>query len=87
MAARAIFQPMPEIPPELRRQAMHLVAVVEFAIAPDGTAQAVLREATPDPALNRVLIAAFARWRFFPALEQGKPIASTLTLRVPISVE
>jgi protein TonB len=85
--ARAIYQPMPEIPPELRRQAMRAVAVVRFTIAPDGTARVELREATPDPQLNRILISAFAKWRFFPATERGKPVASSLTLRVPISVE
>lgn len=86
-AARAIFQPMPEIPTELRRQAMKMVAVVEFTIAADGSAKAALREATPDPRLNRILALTFGRWRFFPALEKGKPITSTLTLRVPITVE
>ena len=86
-AARAIVQPMPDIPPELRRQALRLVAVVRFAIAADGSARAELTEATPNPELNRVLLQAFARWRFFPATEQGRPVASELTLRVPITVE
>jgi protein TonB len=85
--ARAIFQPTPEIPPELRRQAMKIVAVVQFTIAADGSAKAELREATPDPRLNRILVVTFGKWRFFPAMERGKSVASTLTLRVPITVE
>lgn len=86
-AARAIIQPTPVIPPELRRHAMNLVAIVRFTIAADGAAKAELEEATPDLRLNQVLLDAFQRWRFFPATERGKPVASTLTLRVPVKVE
>ncbi len=66
---------------------MQVVAVVRFTIAADGSAKAELREATPDPQLNRILAVTFGKWRFFPAMERGKPVASTLTLRVPITVE
>jgi protein TonB len=83
---RVIFQPLPEIPDELRRHVLHLNAVVRFAIAADGSATAVLERATPDPRLNTALLAAFARWRFFPAVEHGKPVPSTLTLNVPVIV-
>ena len=86
-AARAIVQPTPVIPPELRRHAMNLVAVVRFSIAADGSATAELEEATPDPRLNQVLLDTFQRWRFFPATQHGKLVASTLTLRVPVRVE
>jgi protein TonB len=85
--ARAILQPKPEIPEQLRHQAINLVAIVHFAIAPDGSATATLDQPTPDPRLNRVLLDAFRRWRFFPALDHGKPVASTLTLRVPVTVD
>ena len=85
--ARAIFQPTPVIPTDLRRHAMDLVAIVHFTIAPDGTATAELEQATPDPRLNQVLLDTFRRWRFFPGMSHGKPVASVLTLRVPVKVE
>ena len=85
--ARATFQPAPIIPPELRRRSFAFVAVVRFAIAIDGSAIPSLEEATPDPALNGVLLDTFKRWRFFPAVSNGKPAASVLVLRVPISVQ
>ncbi len=75
------------IPPELRHQAINLVAVVRFVVAADGSATVTLEQPTPDPRLNQVLVAAFRQWRFFPAMEQGKPIGSTITLRVPVTVE
>jgi hypothetical protein len=33
-----------------------------------------------------VLLEGFKRWRFFPALDHDRPIASTIELRVPIAV-
>ncbi len=85
--ARVLLRPAPVIPPELRRHVLDLVAVVRFAVAADGSATAELAEATPDPRLNQVLLDAFRRWRFFPATEHGRPVASTVTLRVPVRVE
>ena len=41
---------------------------------------------TSDPELNRVLLETLKRWRFFPALQEGKPVASTVDIRIPISV-
>lgn len=86
-AARAIVQPAPVIPPELRHHLLAFEAVVRFTIAADGSATASLEEATPDPRINRILLDAFRRWRFFPALQEGRPTASTLVLRVPVRVE
>ncbi|PKU26345.1 energy transducer TonB [Telmatospirillum siberiense] len=86
-AARAIAQPTPVIPPELRRHLLAVEAVVRFTIAADGNATADLEEATPDPRLNQILLDAFRHWRFFPAMQDGRPTASTLVLRVPIRVE
>jgi protein TonB len=87
MSARAILRPMPRIPDELRAHALDTVAVVRFDVAPDGSANAMLLRATPNPQLNELLLEAFKRWRFFPALRDGKPVASVLELRVPVKVE
>jgi protein TonB len=86
MGARAIVKPMPEIPEPLRRHDLDLVAVARFRVAVDGSAQVELIEPTSDPQLNRVLLEALRRWRFFPAIENGKPVASTIDIRIPISV-
>lgn len=85
--ARAIFKPMPELPVELRRHDVEWVARARFAVAADGSAAVELIEPTSDPHLNRLLLEALKRWRFFPALEQGRPVASTLELRIPITVK
>jgi protein TonB len=86
MSARAIYRPLPEIPEALRRRNIDVVAVALFRVAADGGAQVELVQGTFDPALNRALTDTLKTWRFFPALEDGKPIASTIEIRIPISV-
>jgi protein TonB len=86
IAARAIYKPIPVIPEELRRRPIETVAVARFEIAPDGTAGVKLVRPTSEPALNRILLETLGTWRFFPALARGKPIASSLDIRIPISV-
>jgi protein TonB len=86
MGARALYQPLPEIPEELRRRAIDLVAVARFRVAANGSAEVELIQPTPDATLNRALLDTLRKWRFFPAMEAGKPQASTIEIRIPISV-
>jgi protein TonB len=87
MSARAIYKPMPEIPESLRHRTVDLVAVARFQVTVDGSAQVELTQPTSDPALNRALLETLKRWRFFPAMQAGKPILSTIDVRIPISVK
>jgi protein TonB len=87
MSARVIYKPMPEIPEALRHRTMDLVAVARFRVAAGGSAEVELTEPTGDPDLNRALIETLKRWRFFPAMQAGKPVASTIEIRIPISVK
>jgi periplasmic protein TonB len=87
MSARAIHKPMPEIPEALRRRTIDLVAVARFRVDATGRAQVELVEPTPDPDLNRALLESLERWRFFPATRAGRPVASTIDVRIPVSVK
>ena len=86
MSARAIYQPLPQIPDALRRRDVDVVAVARFQVAADGSAAVELVQPTFDTALNHALLETLKTWRFFPALENGRPVASTVELRIPISV-
>jgi periplasmic protein TonB len=86
-SARAIYKPMPEIPEALRHRTIEMVAIARFRVAAGGSAQVELIEPTSDPDLNRALLDSLRRWRFFPAMQAGKPMASTLDIRIPISVK
>jgi protein TonB len=84
--ARAIYQPLPEIPEALRHRNIEIIAVARFKVAANGSAQVELTEPTADADLNRALLESLRRWQFFPAMQEGKPAASTVEIRIPISV-
>jgi protein TonB len=86
MGARAIYRPLPDFPSELKRQRIEAVAVARFHVAADGSAEVEMVQATDNVTLNRLLMTTFKTWRFFPALENGRPVASTIEIRVPISI-
>jgi periplasmic protein TonB len=84
--ARAIYQPVPEIPVALRHRSLEIVAVARFKVAANGSVQVELTEPTADSDLNRAVLESLRRWRFFPAMQDGKPVASIVEIRIPISV-
>jgi periplasmic protein TonB len=85
-AARALYQPLPVIPDDLRDQAIEMEALARFDIKADGTATVALVKPTPIPALNRIVLGTLATWRFFPAMEGGRPVASTQEVRIKLQV-
>ena len=87
MGARALYKPMPEIPESLQRRTIDVVALARFKVAADGSAQVELIEPTSEPDLNRALLDSLKRWRFFPAMQDGKPVASSVDIRIPVSVK
>lgn len=86
MGAKAIYQPAPKIPDDLRDEAISLVALARFHIKPDGSADAELIQATSSPRINQLILNTLRTWKFFPALEQGKPVPSVQDIRIHIDV-
>ena len=85
--ARAIVRPMPQIPDDLREGAFNTSALARFHIAVDGSVTVELAKPTPNPRLNRILLDSLRKWRFFPAIKNGKPVASTEEIVVKIEVK
>jgi protein TonB len=85
-AARSISQPLPSLPDDLREQAYQTVATARFTIHVDGSVDVELVQATPNPRLNQLLLDTLRRWRFFPALRDGRPVESTQDIRVHFNV-
>ncbi|HEX4329099.1 MAG TPA: hypothetical protein VH105_20075 [Burkholderiales bacterium] len=83
--AYAIVKPAPEIPPELAEEAARYSVAIRFSIAADGSAQVELNPPTPNPRLNRIYLDTYKAWKFFPATENGQPVASTQTIRLTVS--
>jgi len=85
--ARAIVRPMPQIPDDLREEAFNFTALARFRIAVDGSAKVELAKPTPNPRLNWILLDSLKKWRFIPAIKNGKPVASIEEIVVKIEVK
>jgi protein TonB len=81
------YQPMPKIPDDLRREAFNTYAMARFHVAAGGSATVELLTPSQNPRLNRLLLEALKTWRFTPATDNGKPVASTFDIRVRFAVE
>lgn len=87
VGARAIYAPTPEIPDDLRQDAIQTEAVARFNVSFDGTSDVVLEKPTSSPRLNQVLLDTLKQWKFFPAVKNGVAIPSSFEVRIPISVQ
>ena len=85
--ARAIIRPMPQIPDDLREGAFSFAALARFHVAADGSVVVELVKPTPNPRLNGILLDSLKKWRFIPAIKNGKPVASIEEIVVKIEVK
>jgi hypothetical protein len=79
--ARLLEQKDPELPADLTDRAFSFAVAARLGVGVDGAvAEVVLAEPTPEPYLNQALVVALQRWRFYPAVDAGKPVASTVEI-------
>ncbi len=83
--AYAIVKPEPKIPDDLIDDAVKYRASIKFNIATDGTVTVELTKPTPNPTLNRLYLDTFKNWKFYPAMVDGKPVASSQTISPKIN--
>jgi periplasmic protein TonB len=86
LQARLLSQPLPVLPDDLREDAYRAVAVARFDVHADGSTDVELVKPTPNPRLNQILLEALHKWRFFPAMENGRPVESRQDVRVHFNV-
>ncbi|MGF6660078.1 protein TonB [Paraburkholderia atlantica] len=84
--ARVLSQPLPEVPDDLREQGYQAIAVARFTVHADGTFDVELVKPTQNPRLNQILLATLRQWRFFPAIENGRPTETHQDVRVHFNV-
>jgi len=85
--ARLLSQPLPVLPDDLREVAYRAEAVARFAVHPDGTFDIQLVTPTQYPRLNQILLETLRKWRFFPAMDNGRPVESHQDVRIHFNVE
>lgn len=84
--ARAIAQPLPSVPDDLREQAYQTVAIARLVIHTDGSVAVELIKPTRYPRLNQILVETLRSWRFFPAIQDGHPVETQQDVRVHFNV-
>ncbi len=86
-AIKPIFQPLPNIPDELRERAFHSDAIVRFHIAADGSVTKVeLIKPSFNNRLDEMLLRSLRRWKF-SAASSGEVKVSIQDIRVRFLVE
>jgi protein TonB len=81
--ARVVTPPQPVYPMEAARDRTNGWVVVKFTVSADGAVQnAKVTSSQPARVFDRAALAAISRARFEPALDKGKPVASTLERRI-----
>lgn len=85
--ARAIYQPKPDIPDELRDQVSHTTVLARFHISASGAVTVELVKAAADPRLNQLVLNTLRDWRFFPATKNGNPVDSTQDITIHLNVD
>ena len=77
-----LHQVAPEYPEDSRRANIEGVVIVDAIINIDGTVDKVTILKSIHPSMDRAAIAAVKKWRFSPALVEGKPVRAYFTLTV-----
>ena len=85
-AARLITPAVLKIPSDIT-EAMTWSPIAHFHIDARGIVTDVeLTNPTPNPQLNRSILEQLRAYRFFPALDEGKPTPSTIDVRVGLKI-
>jgi protein TonB len=77
---------MPFLPDDLREDAYQAMAIARFNVHADGTVDVELSKPTSNPRLNALLLDALRKWRFFPAMQDGRAIESHQDVRVHFNI-
>jgi protein TonB len=80
---RAVYQPAPEIPPEVRQKKIKGAVHIVFVVDRNGRVANPLVQRSSNPALDQPALTAVRRWRFEPGKRAGQPVP--FKMRVPIS--
>jgi len=87
LGAHAIYAPVPEIPDDLRENAIQTIAIAHFKVTSDGEVTVALETRTENSRLNEILLDTLKQWRFFPAMKNGVAIDSEFDLKIPITIQ
>jgi protein TonB len=87
MDAEVLACPQPLIPAELHEQCFKSCCIARFIINPDGKAAVKLVTSSGSNEIDEITLSTLKRWKFRPAMLNGKPVQSTRRVKVEFEVE
>jgi protein TonB len=85
--AKPTFNPQPEIPTSAREECMRASCVARFWIDPEGKTKVKLLTHSGSNEIDDITLATLRRWKFKPAMLDGKPVESTRRIKVEFEVQ
>ena len=84
--AKAVKCPCPHLPSELKEDSMDCCCEVRFHIDEKGDAKAKIVKSSGSDEIDDITLQTVSKWKFRPAMLDGKPVASTRRLKVEYEV-
>jgi TonB family protein len=85
--AKPIVNPMPKIPAHLHEECFTSCCVARFKIDAKGVHQVKLITSSGNADIDEITLSTLRRWKFKPAMLDGKPVPTTRRLRVEFEVD
>lgn len=80
-------EPKPEIPDDLRQEALDKTFTAEVTVSPDGTPTEVkVSQSTGNDELDRIALETAKKWKFKPGTRDGEPVESVVRLHIEFQV-
>lgn len=87
LQAKLLENPLPKIPPHLHEECFKSCCIARFKIDEKGQYQVRLISSSGNTEIDEITLSTLRRWKFKPAMLDGKPVPTTRRIRVEFEVE
>ncbi len=84
--AKPVFNPQPDIPSTHSEQCFKSCCIARFFIGADGKTKVKLVSTSGSLEIDDITLITLRRWKFKPAMLDGKPVESTRRIKVEFEV-
>lgn len=86
-AAQILSKPAPAIPPDLHDHCFKSCCIARFMINADGSAKVKLLTSSGLDEIDDITLSTLRRWKFKPAMLDGKPVPSSRRVKVEFEID
>lgn len=85
--AKVLDQPRPVIPSEYHENCFKSCCMARFVIDPTGKTKVKLLTSSGSDEIDDITLQTLRRWKFQPAMLDGKPVSSTRRIKVEFQID